>query len=80
MTLLQSWEIIPDIDLVQFYVNAINTRTRGIDAVLNGRWKINKTRLGLTMAASFNRNSIFGKSKLQLLFLILPAILIHCLA
>ena len=49
----------PDIDLVQFYVNAINTRTRGIDAVLNGRWKINKTRFELTMAASFNRNSIF---------------------
>ena len=53
----------PNIDFVQFYVNAINTRTRGIDAVLNGRWKINKTRLGLTMAASFNRNSIFGPIK-----------------
>jgi iron complex outermembrane receptor protein len=53
----------PDIELVQFYVNAINTRTQGIDAVLNGRWKINKTRLELTMAASFNRNSIFGPIK-----------------
>lgn len=53
----------PDIELVQFYVNAINTRTRGIDAVLNSRWKINKTRLELTLAASFNRNSIFGPIK-----------------
>lgn len=53
----------PDIDSVQFFVNAINTRTRGIDAVLNCRWKINKTRLELTMAASFNRNSIFGPIK-----------------
>ena len=53
----------PNIDFVQFYVNAINTRTRGIDVVLNGRWKINKTRLGLSMAASFNRNSIFGEIK-----------------
>ena len=53
----------PNIDFVQFYVNAINTRTRGIDAVLNGRWKINKTSLALTMAASFNRNSIFGQIK-----------------
>ncbi|HEX5651722.1 MAG TPA: TonB-dependent receptor [Chitinophagaceae bacterium] len=53
----------PDIDFVQFYVNAINTRTRGIDAVLNGRWKINKTRLELTIAAGINRNSIFGPIK-----------------
>jgi iron complex outermembrane receptor protein len=53
----------PNIDFVQFYVNAINTRTRGIDVVLNGRWKINKTRLGLILAASFNRNSIFGPIK-----------------
>ena len=53
----------PNIDYAQFYVNAINTRTRGIDVVLNGRWKINKTRLGLTMAAGFNRNSIFGPIK-----------------
>ena len=53
----------PNIDFVQFYVNAINTRTRGIDAVLNGRWKINKTRLELILAASFNRNSIFGPIK-----------------
>jgi iron complex outermembrane receptor protein len=49
-----------NIDLVQFYVNAINTRTKGIDMVLNGKWKINKTEFDLTMAASFNHNSIFG--------------------
>lgn len=53
----------PDIDLVQFYVNAINTRTQGIDIVLNGRWKINKTRLELAMAASFNRNVVYGPIK-----------------
>jgi iron complex outermembrane receptor protein len=53
----------PTIDFVQFYVNAINTRTRGIDAVINGRWKINKTKLELVMAASFNRNAIYGPIK-----------------
>jgi len=53
----------PNIDLVQFYVNAITTRTRGIDAVLNGRWKIYKTKFELTLAASFNRNTIFGPIK-----------------
>jgi iron complex outermembrane receptor protein len=53
----------PNIDLVQFYVNAINTRTRGIDVVLNGKWKINKTGVDLTLAASFNHNSIYGPIK-----------------
>ena len=53
----------PNIDLVQFYVNAINTRTSGIDAVLNGNWKINKTTLGIMLAANFNRNTIFGRIK-----------------
>ena len=53
----------PNIDLVQFYVNAINTRTFGIDAVLNGNWKINKTTLGIMLAANFNRNTIFGRIK-----------------
>jgi iron complex outermembrane recepter protein len=50
----------PNIDVVQFYTNAINTRTHGIDVVLNGNWNINKTNLGLTLAANFNRNTIFG--------------------
>ena len=51
----------PNIDVVQFITNAINTRTRGIDVVLNGKWKVNKANLGLTMAANFNRTYIFGK-------------------
>ena len=53
----------PNIDLVQFYTNAINTRTHGIDAVLNGNWNIHKTTLGLTLAANLNRNAIFGPIK-----------------
>lgn len=53
----------PNIDLVQFYTNAINTITRGIDVVLNGNWGINKTKLGLTLAANLNRNAIFGGIK-----------------
>ncbi len=51
----------PGIDLVQFYVNAINTRTLGIDAILHGKWVFNKTQLGFTLAANVNRNVIFGK-------------------
>jgi iron complex outermembrane receptor protein len=29
-----------DVDRVQFFVNAINTTTRGLDVVLNGNWKV----------------------------------------
>lgn len=39
------------------------TRTHGIDVVLNGSWNINKTTLGITLAANFNRNTIFGPIK-----------------
>jgi|SRR5665213_537772 len=53
----------PHIDLVQFYTNAINTRTHGIDAVLNGNWNIHKTTLGLTLAANWSHNAVFGGIK-----------------
>ena len=51
---------LPDIDQVQFITNAINTRTRGIDIVMNGDWKIRKASLGLTLAANFTRTNVFG--------------------
>jgi len=50
----------PDIDQVQFITNAINTRTRGIDMIMNGNWKIHKANLGFMLAANFNRTNIFG--------------------
>lgn len=51
----------PGIDYVQFYTNAINTRTYGIDAVLNGNWNIQKTNIILTLAANINRHILFGR-------------------
>jgi len=53
----------PGIDLVQFYTNAINTRTYGIDAVLNGHWTIQKTNFGVALAANINRHAVFGAIK-----------------
>lgn len=50
----------PDIDQVRFITNAINTRTRGIDMVMNGNWKVNKGTLGLIVAANFTRTTLFG--------------------
>ena len=50
----------PDIDQVQFVTNAINTKTHGIDIIMNGNWKIKKSGLQLTLAANFTRTNIFG--------------------
>ncbi|HEY9363476.1 MAG TPA: TonB-dependent receptor, partial [Chitinophagaceae bacterium] len=41
----------PDIDQVQFLANAINTRNRGVDIVLNSNWKIKKAVLRFILAA-----------------------------
>ena len=51
---------LPDIDEVQFITNAINTKTRGIDIVMNGNWKIHKANLGFMLAANFTRTNVFG--------------------
>jgi iron complex outermembrane receptor protein len=50
----------PGVDQVQFFTNAINTRTRGIDIVMNGKWNIHKSGLALMLAANFSRTNIFG--------------------
>jgi len=50
----------PGIDYVQFYTNAINTRTYGIDAVLSADWNLHKTNIVLTLAGNINRQSMFG--------------------
>ena len=48
---------------VQFFTNAINTRTKGIDIILNGKWKIHKSVLGFVFGANFNQTRLFGDIK-----------------
>jgi iron complex outermembrane recepter protein len=50
----------PGIDYVQFYTNAINTRTYGIDAVSSADWNLHKTNIVLTLAGNINRQSMYG--------------------
>ena len=45
---------------VNFFANAANTRTRGVDIVLNQRLNIGKGLLTLTGAVNFNRNEVTG--------------------
>ena len=53
----------PEVDQVQFFTNAINTRTRGIDIVLNSNWNIKKANLMVMLAANFTRTNLFGEIK-----------------
>ena len=53
----------PFIDRVQFFSNAINTRTKGIDVVIHGRWNIHKAQLIAIMAANFTKTRLFGEIK-----------------
>ncbi|MBD2767404.1 TonB-dependent receptor [Hymenobacter sp. BT664] len=48
----------PDVSRVQFFANAINTRTRGIDVVANERLTFGESRLGLTVAANFTETFV----------------------
>ncbi|UOQ72238.1 TonB-dependent receptor [Hymenobacter cellulosilyticus] len=43
---------------VQFFANAIDTRTRGIDVVANNRMELGPGRLSLTIAANFNKTEV----------------------
>ena len=46
---------------VQFFANAVNTRTQGIDVVANERLPLgDKTRILLTAAANFNKTEVTG--------------------
>ncbi|MEL5996121.1 TonB-dependent receptor [Hymenobacter segetis] len=48
-----------DVSRVQFFANAVDTRTRGIDIVANERITLGeKSRLGLTAAANFNETTV----------------------
>jgi iron complex outermembrane receptor protein len=50
----------PDVDQVQFLTNAINTKTNGIDIIMNGNWMNKKCSLHLMLAANFTHTSLFG--------------------
>ncbi|MBC8152137.1 MAG: TonB-dependent receptor [Bacteroidetes bacterium] len=48
----------PGVNVVRFFANAADTRTRGIDIVATERVKVGPGQLTLTAAMNFNRNSV----------------------
>ncbi len=53
----------PDVSGAQFFTNSIDTKTKGLDAVLTASPSIGKARLNLSLAANFNKTEIDGKVK-----------------
>ncbi len=45
---------------VNFFANAANTRTQGIDVVINSKNKVGKGSLNITLAMNFNKNKVTG--------------------
>jgi iron complex outermembrane receptor protein len=53
----------PEITQAQFFVNSINTKTKGVDVVLNGNWKIKNGALIAMLGANFTQTRVFGNIK-----------------
>jgi iron complex outermembrane receptor protein len=53
----------PDVGQVSFFSNAINTKTKGIDIVIHGKWKIRKAQFIGSLAANFTKTRLFGEIK-----------------
>jgi iron complex outermembrane receptor protein len=51
------------VDQVQFFTNAINTRTKGMDIILDGNWNSRKASLNISLAANFTSTHLFGDIK-----------------
>ena len=59
-------DFYPELDAVNqiiFFSNAINTRTKGIDIVLDGYWHNTKESFGISLATNFNSTRLYGAVK-----------------
>jgi iron complex outermembrane receptor protein len=62
-SVLKPYKNLDQITEIQFFSNAINTRTFGIDLTLNGFYNFRKSTLYYTLAANLNRTNVFGKTQ-----------------
>ncbi|HEX7845546.1 MAG TPA: TonB-dependent receptor [Chitinophagaceae bacterium] len=49
-----------DVRIARFFSNAINTRTRGLDIIINGNWPVKNAVIETSVAANFNKTSLYG--------------------
>ena len=58
-----AYGIDPSVSSVTFWSNAVNTETKGIDAVITDRFRIGKANATFSLSANFNKNSVVGGIK-----------------
>jgi len=59
-TILNSNGVDPTINALQFWTNAINTETKGVDVVLTQRFRLGAGNATLSIAGNYNHNSVVG--------------------
>jgi iron complex outermembrane receptor protein len=58
--ILNDYGADPSITALQFWTNAVNTETKGIDLVVSDHFKFGKGNLNISVAANFNHNAVVG--------------------
>ena len=61
--ILDPYPALNEITRISFFTNAINTITKGIDIILDGKWSHKNTSLGISLAANFNSTRLSGPIK-----------------
>ncbi len=62
-TILNANNVPASINALQFWTNAIDTKTKGVDIVLTKRFKMGKGAGSVSLAANFNENKVDGNIK-----------------
>jgi iron complex outermembrane receptor protein len=59
-TILKNFGVDPSTSALQFWTNAVNTETKGIDIVVTERFDLGGGKASVSLAANFNRNDVVG--------------------
>lgn len=59
-TILTNNSVDPTINALQFWTNAINTETKGVDVVITQRFRLGAGNASLSVAGNYNKNVVVG--------------------
>jgi iron complex outermembrane receptor protein len=59
-TILNSHGVDSSTSALQFWTNAVNTETKGVDAVVTDRFRVGRGQASVSLAANFNQNRVVG--------------------
>lgn len=59
-SIMQLHNVPASVNALQFWTNAIDTETKGIDVVVTERFRMGKGNASLSIAANFNENNVVG--------------------